>query len=122
MALLLPILLYLTFGVIEYGWMFLKQQQITNAARQGARLGATPTATQADVQARINELLGPSPGANITGYTTTITGFDSTPGDPLTVAISVNYRGTDNSIMNLASLIPVPASLSARVVMAKEGP
>ena len=40
MAMVLPLLMLLTLGVIEYGWMFLKSQQITNAARQGARAGA----------------------------------------------------------------------------------
>ena len=31
-ALVLPILLLVTFGAIRYGWFFLKAQQITNAA------------------------------------------------------------------------------------------
>lgn len=120
-AMVFPFLLLITFGAIEYGWMFLKQQQITNATRHAARFAATPRATDAEVRARVTALLGPAPGANINGYTTTITGLNATPGNAVTVVVSANYQGTVNSITRV-SLIPVPATLSARVVMGKEGP
>ena len=34
-----PLIILLVFGVIEYGWMLLKSQDISNAARSGARAG-----------------------------------------------------------------------------------
>ena len=33
---MLPLLLLVMLGAIEYGWLFFNVQQITNAARQGA--------------------------------------------------------------------------------------
>ena len=36
------VVLLFTFGAIKYGWLFLKAQQITNAARQGARMATLP--------------------------------------------------------------------------------
>jgi Flp pilus assembly protein TadG len=51
-ALLLPILLTLTLGAIEWGFFFFVDQRVTNAAREGARAGTlleappiTPAAT-----------------------------------------------------------------------------
>ena len=41
-AIVFPILLMLTLGAIEYGWLFLNAQQVTNAARQGARIAILP--------------------------------------------------------------------------------
>ena len=38
-ALVLPLLLVITFGIIEFGVMMYNQQVITNAAREGARRG-----------------------------------------------------------------------------------
>ncbi|MHB8110710.1 MAG: TadE family protein [Syntrophorhabdaceae bacterium] len=45
MAIILPLLIMLTFGLIEFGLLMYNQQVITNAAREGARFGivqATP--------------------------------------------------------------------------------
>lgn len=57
MAVVLPILLLLIIGMVEFAraWMF--QQVITNIAREGARLAVIPTSDQAMVQTRIDQLL-----------------------------------------------------------------
>lgn len=57
MAVVLPVLLLLVIGMIEFAraWMF--QQLITNIAREGARLAVIPTSDQAMVQTRIDALL-----------------------------------------------------------------
>jgi len=39
MALVMPVLLVLTFGLVEFGLLMYNQQVITNAAREGARRG-----------------------------------------------------------------------------------
>ena len=126
MALLLPILLVLTFAAVEYGWMFFKQQQITNAAREAARLGATPNGTNATVTARVNTLMT---NAGIPGgqYTLSIApGVGGlTPTQQFTVTISVDYPSISLTKMADPSkivYIPAPAHLTASVAMAKEGP
>jgi Flp pilus assembly protein TadG len=52
LALTLPLLLVVVFGVIDFGFMFQRYETVTNAAREGARLGvlvnsAGYTATEA---------------------------------------------------------------------------
>ena len=37
MALVLPILLLLVGGIMDFGWLFYNQLALTNAAREGAR-------------------------------------------------------------------------------------
>jgi Flp pilus assembly protein TadG len=126
MALLLPLLLVLTFAAVEYGWMFFKQQQITNAAREAARLGATPNGTNATVTARVTQLMT---DAGIQGgqYTLAIDpGVGGlTPTTLFTVTISVDYPAISLTKMadpSKAVYIPAPARLTASVAMNKEGP
>jgi Flp pilus assembly protein TadG len=42
MALTLPLLLLVVFGIFDFGFMFQRYEVITNAAREGARLGVLP--------------------------------------------------------------------------------
>ena len=53
MTIALPLVLLLIMGVLEYSWMFLKSQQITNAARAGARAGVRVDATSAEVTSSV---------------------------------------------------------------------
>ena len=78
-------------AAIEYGWMFLKQQQITNVARQAARLAATPTRPAATSPRGSSTLMNDA-GLGSSGYTPDVTNLNTTPGNTLTVTISVNYR------------------------------
>ena len=57
LAIVLPVLLLLIIGMIEFAraWMF--QQLITNIAREAARLAVIPTSNQPMVQTRIDQLL-----------------------------------------------------------------
>ena len=121
LALLLPLLFLLTFGLLEYGWMFLKAQEITNAARQGARIGAVPDATNVDVQTTITNLMNAA-GMGTSGYSVTIAPGSVdilSPGDTLTVTLSVPYSNV--GLIGI-SLIPVPGTLTGSTSMAKEGP
>lgn len=122
MALVLPLLLLLTLGAIKYGWLFLKAQQITNAARNGARIAILPDVTAAeDVQPAILALMTAG-GMDASGYSVTITPVDLSSvgaGETVTVRITVPCASID--IMNI-TLLPGPENLVAEVTMAKEGP
>jgi len=52
MALVLPILLILVFGLIDFGRMFNAQLQVTSAARDGVRMAAM--GLPGDISARVN--------------------------------------------------------------------
>ena len=117
------ILLPLTFGVIEYGWLFLKSQQITNAARNGARVAIRSGSTTAIVESSIEYLMASAGMAKIKcGYVVTypLGNVGSVAvGQPLTVKVEVLSANVD--IVNY-SLLPRPTNIRASVTMAKEGP
>jgi len=116
-ALVFPLLLLLTMGAIEYGWLFLKAQHTTNAARQGARLAIRPDVTNGEVLALIDRLMAEG-GLADSGYVVNLTPAP-TAGDLLKVEIRVPSAGI--VIIN-ASFLPVPEWLRASVTMTKEGP
>jgi len=51
-ALILPALVLLTLGIIEFGFLFQNQLALTHAAREGARMAAIGTWNQAEVAQR----------------------------------------------------------------------
>jgi Flp pilus assembly protein TadG len=52
-ALVLPILLGLCFGMVEFGYYFFVKHTLQGAARDGARMGIVPTGTNAKVNATV---------------------------------------------------------------------
>ena len=49
-ALIAPILILLVMGIVEFGRVFMAQQTITSASREGARTGILPNSTTSDVE------------------------------------------------------------------------
>jgi len=118
-AIVLLLLMWLTFGVIQYSWLFLKVQQITNAARCGARVGIVG----GDIQGTVKTLMDAAGMSNIkSGYTVDPPGPISVDtGDPVTVTVTVPDT-TKVALINAPGLLPLPTTLHATVTMAKEGP
>ena len=56
-ALTLPILVVLMAGMFDFGLALQKYQVVTNAAREGARMGVLPGYVDADVKARVASYL-----------------------------------------------------------------
>jgi Flp pilus assembly protein TadG len=52
-ALVLPLLLLIFAGIVDFGFLFQRYEVITNAAREGARIGVLPGYEAADVQQRV---------------------------------------------------------------------
>jgi len=119
-AIVMPILLLITFGAIKYGWLFMRAQQITNAARYGARMAILPGAESNNIKIIITNLLDT---ADITVNSDEIA---IKPGDlsiasggaPINVQITIPTDRVD--ILDI-SWFPVPENISASVTMAKEG-
>jgi len=119
-ALVFPLLLLLTLGAIEYGWLFLKSQQITNAARQGARVAVRDGATTQDVLTTIDNLMAAADMAK-SGYQVVIAPSVSvSPGFPVNVRVTVPCANV--VLINAPALLPTPTTLRAAVSMVKEGP
>ena len=118
-AIVLGLLLLLTMGTIEYGWIFLKSQQITNAVRQAARVAIRPDATNEQVVNTIDDLMDKA-GMASSGYNIDKPDVTSiSTGDALTIKITVLCENV--ALINIP-LLPTPTNLGASVTMAKEGP
>lgn len=116
-ALVAPVFFLLIFGMIEYGRMVMVQQVLTNAAREGARVGVLDNATTSDVTTSVSSFLT---GANINSSTVTVNPSppSSAPyGGSVTVTVSVPF--------SQVSWLPSPmflggTTLSATAVMRRE--
>ncbi len=119
-AIVFPLLLMLTLGAIEYGWMFLKAQQITNAARHAVRIAVLPDSTNGSVLAEISAVMTLANLEN-SGYSVTLPPEIHLilVGDPLEVRITVPWANI--GLMNIP-LLPGPANIGAGATMSKEGP
>jgi Flp pilus assembly protein TadG len=120
-ALLLPVLMLILFGIIEFGVALYRQAILTNASREGARLAivqSVPPITTAAVDARIDTYLtsaGITPG-NVTHIISPIVGVTGTP---VTVTLTLPY--TFVSLPGLtSSLVPSTITLTATTVMSHE--
>jgi Flp pilus assembly protein TadG len=98
-AIVLPLLFALVFGIIEFGFLFYNKAMLTNASREGARLGilySFPTRTTVGaIDAKVKEYCGSN---LITFGGSKIPTLDPLPtpcvnaGDPLTVTVKFPYQ------------------------------
>ena len=107
-AIILPVLLLLTFGIIEFSVALYDKAMITNASREGARNGivyifnpANPGPPNHPLDAQIqqvvqtycqNKLLTFNPGGGNLTVTIARTGTGDDPGDSLSVTVDYNYN------------------------------
>ena len=111
-AIVLTLLLMVTVGVLEYGWMFVNLQKITNAARQGARIAAVSGGTTADGMTTIDTLLATMPDVSSVVFSINAAGEEIVTA---TVAVNTSAIGLVNW-----DLLPMPEQLQAVVTMARE--
>jgi Flp pilus assembly protein TadG len=103
-ALVVPLLLVVIAGIVDFGFAFQRYEVVTNAAREGARLATLPgyndqAAVDARVRAYVMEGLSISAGqlgASMPSGAVTLTNADLTiAGQPVPTAIvTVNYNHT----------------------------
>lgn len=110
-AMVAPVFLLLTFGMMEYGRMVMVQQVLTNGSREGARKAVLDGATTADVTTAVQAYLT---NAGITGGATISVSpnppTSAASGDPVTVTISVPF--------SQVSWLPAPMYLGATTLNA----
>ena len=85
-AVVLPLLLTILFGIIEYGWVFMVRQTLQHAAREGCRVAVlqTSVAPYSNVISWIDETMQ---AASLTGYQISLTHVNPVE----TVTISIPY-------------------------------
>ncbi len=125
-ALVLPVFMMLLFGIVEFGTAFYKQQVLTSAAREAARIGIVavnprPTATQVKEKAlSYLDQVGLDSGSAVVN----VSGAGGKSGDPLSVEIA--YPASFVLISNLigdtaqGQGVPGETTLYGRVVFELE--
>lgn len=71
-AVVLPLLLIILLGIIEYGYVFMVQQTVQHAAREGSRvaiLQSSVAPSYPEAYARLDDVMA---AANLSGYTRNI--------------------------------------------------
>jgi len=116
-AIIFPLLLLLTLGVIEYGWLFLKAQQITNTARQAARIAVRPDATDAEILTAVENMMN---SAGLPTYNVTITS-DEIPDRRPAITVQIEVQCADIILIDAPLFLPTPTQLRGTVTMAREG-
>jgi Flp pilus assembly protein TadG len=64
LAMVTPILIILMAAIIDFGMLFRSWEAVTNAAREGARVGVLPGYSNADVRTRVQQYMATSGVAN----------------------------------------------------------
>ena len=118
LALILPLLLMLTFGIVEYGWMFYCSAQINLAARGGVRAAVRPAAIDSEVRAEVAQIMNQTGWQEDIHYSVTIVDMTAPVGNPVKVSVSVPYDYVGFRL----PFLPVPDAVGGTATMAKEGP
>ena len=123
LALVLPILLVVAFGIIEFSVALYDKAMITNASREGARAGIVfriPPITDEEIGNVVNTYLGSSliTFGGPTTANSTVTRNGANPGDELIV--SVNYTYTFLLIPNFITSLSGGITMVAETVMRME--
>jgi Flp pilus assembly protein TadG len=99
-ALVLPMLLLILAGIIDFGLILQRQQVITNAAREGARLAVLPGYTTGDVQARVTQFVREGINNPAAAPATAVNMVTITPGSgPAFQAASVQVTLSDRFLI-----------------------
>lgn len=111
-AIVAPVFFLLVFGMIEYGRMVMVQQVITNASREGARVGVLDGSTTAQVQTAVTNYLT---AAKIPTGSATTTVSPSPPssagyGGAVSCTVAVGF--------NSVSWLPAPLFLGGKTLTA----
>jgi Flp pilus assembly protein TadG len=115
-ALVLPILLTLTMGAIDWGYYFFVDQMVTNAAREGARAGSVVdpakswATAQAAAEGAANAYLVK---CQLTGTASVVASPDNIGGTP---AVSVTIQYPAGSLSGLLKGL-IPTNAIGRAVM-----
>jgi Flp pilus assembly protein TadG len=112
-ALLLPLLMMILFGIIEFGFVLYDQEVITNASREGARFGIVigdPRPATGQIQNVVDTYLT-NAGLDSGNATVSVAGAQGASGTDLTVSVAYpynflvlpNFAASLGSILNLGA-------------------
>lgn len=115
-AVVAPLMILSMFGMMEVGYAFMVKQNVTLAAREGARAAALPGGTMTDVTTAVDQAMQ---AANLTGYTMTTNLASLGPTDVevwVEVSIPLNRATFTGSMLGGGSY-----NITSRTTMRREG-
>ncbi len=115
----LMVLLYITFGSIDWGYYLYTKNQLVGAAREGARAGIISGATNTDVSTAVTNVLNLA-GLKNTCTVTTSPASISAATSGTAISITLNYNWGNGLGLSFFSRIPVNKTVSTVAVMRKE--
>jgi Flp pilus assembly protein TadG len=121
MLLVLPLLLVVLLGTVEFALWLAGQQQTTLASREGARVAATGGSAD-DVNAAVGLVLGPArlQQATVTSTLTNSSGNPAQPGDPVSVQVQLPATAVAPDLLIFVGLSIGDKFLVSQTVMRKE--
>lgn len=125
-ALAMPILLMIVFASVEFGYALFVKHSLQNAAREGAREGVVPTATNASITQACDNAMAAAGLDNInysiaiedkSSSSANVAGID--PGDPVVVQVTASWSQFSVFTSGFGSW--VKGDISGRSTMRREG-
>jgi len=119
MALVLPVLLLLAFGTVEFGYYFYVRSNLQGAAREGARAAIVASATNADVTSAVAAAMNAC-GLQNSGYSVSLNPPDvgsAAAGTAITVTVECTWGAVGIRPLQLISAGKI---LRGTAVMRKE--
>jgi Flp pilus assembly protein TadG len=117
-ALVITILLALTFGVMEYGHFVYTRHSLESASQRGARTAILSDVTLEEVETAVEGVMAAS-GYETAEYALDVAGLDDPDVTDVTVTISVVWGEVGIRPMGLISS---DRAVQSTVTMRKEGP
>ncbi len=126
-ALVLPVMLSLSFGMIEFGYFFFVKHALQAAARDGARIGVVPSGSNSTVSSTVASALTAA-GLQNTGYQVDIQNASTGASlnvntaatlTPVKVVVRFNWSGIGAGLRPLG-MISGSQQVSGSAVMIKE--
>jgi Flp pilus assembly protein TadG len=117
-GIILPLLMLILFGIIEFGMIMYSREVITNASREGARTGivqATVKPTTGEIQTVVTNYLTGT-GVDPNAVTITIAGAGLTAPNTLNVTVTYPYNFFAPGVLGLGNTI----NLTGQTVMRHE--
>jgi Flp pilus assembly protein TadG len=105
-AMIAPIMMLFTFGLVEMGRFMLVKEAATHATREGARIAVRPFATDDEIITRVNEELAIMSIADATITIDPPELEDAEPGSMVTVRVQI----TPDSISWVPGIINIQAA------------
>lgn len=118
MALILPVLFLIMFGIIEFGRYFWMQHSITAAATEGARMAILDPGIVSDAEVNAWAEQVASDGGVTTPVTVTVTPVDRPRSAAITVTVSAPYQTL--ILPQLVAGLVMPANITESSTMVGE--